>query len=60
MYGRSTPDTPPHIAAAFPLLAADMRGGGHPFALEPVLDAVAALKPASGEQPARPVLCQHH
>ncbi|MET9917663.1 TetR/AcrR family transcriptional regulator [Streptomyces sp. NPDC006435] len=48
-YGRLTPDTHPHIAAAFPLLAADMRGSGYPFALELMLDAVAALKPASGE-----------
>ncbi|GAA3195781.1 MULTISPECIES: TetR/AcrR family transcriptional regulator [Streptomyces] len=47
VYGRLTPDTHPHIAAAFPLLAADMRSSGYPFALELMLDAVAALKPAA-------------
>ncbi|WP_405747126.1 TetR/AcrR family transcriptional regulator [Streptomyces sp. NBC_01525] len=47
VYGRLTSDTHPHIAATFPLLAADMRGSGYPFALELMLDAVAALKPVA-------------
>ncbi|WP_331754538.1 TetR/AcrR family transcriptional regulator (plasmid) [Streptomyces sp. NBC_00012] len=49
-YGRLTSDTHPHIAATFPLLAADMRGSGYPFALELMLDAMAALKPAADEE----------
>ncbi|MFE6689078.1 TetR/AcrR family transcriptional regulator [Streptomyces sp. NPDC057743] len=47
VYGRLTADTHPHITAVFPLLAADMRGSGYPFALELMLDAVAALKPVA-------------
>ncbi|MEW1695425.1 MULTISPECIES: TetR/AcrR family transcriptional regulator [unclassified Streptomyces] len=46
VYGRLAPDTHPHIAATFPLLAADMSGSGYPFALELMLGAVAALLPA--------------
>ncbi|MFE7465344.1 hypothetical protein ACFU6R_14765, partial [Streptomyces sp. NPDC057499] len=49
-YGRLSADTHPHIAAAFPLLAADMRVSGYPFALELMLDAVAALGPVAGEE----------
>ncbi|MFJ3905499.1 TetR/AcrR family transcriptional regulator [Streptomyces sp. NPDC090025] len=41
-YGRLAADTHPHVAATFPLLAADMRDSGHPFALELLLDAVGA------------------
>ncbi|MFF9851254.1 TetR/AcrR family transcriptional regulator [Streptomyces litmocidini] len=46
VYGRLSPDTHPNIAATFPLLAADMRDSGYPFALELVLSAAAALRPA--------------
>ncbi|MGW8885662.1 helix-turn-helix domain-containing protein [Streptomyces sp. NPDC055749] len=46
VYGRLSPDTHPNIAATFPLLADDMRGSGYPFALELMLGAVAALRPA--------------
>ncbi|WP_329284967.1 TetR/AcrR family transcriptional regulator [Streptomyces sp. NBC_00691] len=49
VYGRLSADTHPNIAAAFPLLAADMRGSGYPFALELLLGAMAALRPASAE-----------
>lgn len=45
VYGRLPPATHPHIAATFPLLAADMRDSGYPFALELTLTAVAALHP---------------
>ncbi|MEV6103911.1 helix-turn-helix domain-containing protein [Streptomyces sp. NPDC051940] len=41
VYGHLPADTHPHIAATFPLLAADMRGSGYPFALELLLDAIA-------------------
>ncbi len=41
-YGTLSPDTHPNIAATFPLLAADMRDSGYPFALELLLDAAAA------------------
>ncbi|MCF3180074.1 MULTISPECIES: helix-turn-helix domain-containing protein [unclassified Streptomyces] len=47
VYGRLSADTHPHIAAAFPLLAADMRGSGYPFALELLLAAMAAALPAA-------------
>lgn len=47
-YGRLSPDTHPHIAATLPLLAADMRGSGYPFALELMLDAAAARLPGGG------------
>ncbi|MET9657145.1 helix-turn-helix domain-containing protein [Streptomyces sp. NPDC006510] len=47
VYGRLSPDTHSNIAAAFPLLAADMRDSGYPFALELMLDAVAVLRPAT-------------
>ncbi|MFE5908180.1 TetR/AcrR family transcriptional regulator [Streptomyces wedmorensis] len=46
VYGRLSPDTHPHIAATFPLLAADMSGSGYPFALELMLAAIEALRPA--------------
>ncbi|MFD7070832.1 TetR/AcrR family transcriptional regulator [Streptomyces sp. NPDC059913] len=49
-YGRMPADTHPHIAATFPLLAADMRVSGYPFALELMLDAVAALRPATAAE----------
>lgn len=45
VYGRLSPDTHPNIAATYPLLAADMRDSGYPFALELMLSAVAALRP---------------
>ncbi|MFE0647146.1 TetR/AcrR family transcriptional regulator [Streptomyces sp. NPDC059534] len=45
VYGKLSADTHPHIAATFPLLAADMRESGYPFALELMLGAVAALRP---------------
>lgn len=45
VYGRLSPDTHPHIAATFPLLAADMSGSGYPFALELMLAAIEALRP---------------
>ncbi|MFF0559556.1 helix-turn-helix domain-containing protein [Streptomyces sp. NPDC004266] len=48
VYGRLSPETHPNIAATFPLLAADMRDSGYPFALELMLAAVAALRPADG------------
>ncbi|AZM92246.1 MULTISPECIES: TetR/AcrR family transcriptional regulator [Streptomyces] len=47
VYGRLPPETHPNIAATFPLLAADMRDSGYPFALELMLAAVAALHPAA-------------
>ncbi|WP_406384517.1 TetR/AcrR family transcriptional regulator [Streptomyces sp. NBC_01618] len=47
VYGRLSPDTHPNIAATFRLLAADMRDSGYPFALELMLGAVAALRPAT-------------
>nr|WSX48792.1 TetR/AcrR family transcriptional regulator [Streptomyces sp. NBC_00974] len=49
VYGRLSADTHPHIAAAFPLLASDMRDSGYPFALELMLSAMAALRPAAAE-----------
>ncbi|SEB73955.1 TetR/AcrR family transcriptional regulator [Streptomyces sp. TLI_105] len=49
VYGRLSPDTHPNIAATFPLLAADMRDSGYPFALELMLGAVAALRPPQPE-----------
>ncbi|MGW1011189.1 TetR/AcrR family transcriptional regulator [Streptomyces termitum] len=45
VYGRLPADSHPHVAATFPLLAADMRDSGYPFALELMLAAVAALHP---------------
>ncbi|MFD3538610.1 TetR/AcrR family transcriptional regulator [Streptomyces sp. NPDC058662] len=44
-YGRLPADTHPNIAATFPLLAADMRDSGYPFALELTLTGAAALHP---------------
>ncbi|MEU9996230.1 TetR/AcrR family transcriptional regulator [Streptomyces sp. NPDC050848] len=41
-YGKLPPDTHPNVAATFPLLAADMRDSGYPFALELMLDAAEA------------------
>ncbi|MFD7026653.1 TetR/AcrR family transcriptional regulator [Streptomyces sp. NPDC059917] len=46
VYSRLPADTHPNVAAAFPLLAADMRDSGYPFALELMLNAMAALRPA--------------
>ncbi|MFF2507762.1 TetR/AcrR family transcriptional regulator [Streptomyces sp. NPDC058067] len=46
-YGTLPADTHPNIAATFRLLAADMRESGYPFALELMLDAAAALRPAA-------------
>ncbi|GGU82566.1 TetR family transcriptional regulator [Streptomyces litmocidini] len=45
VYGRLSPETHPNVAATLPLLAADMRDSGYPFALELMLAAVAALRP---------------
>ncbi|MEU0632936.1 helix-turn-helix domain-containing protein [Streptomyces sp. NPDC005989] len=49
VYGKLSPDTHPNITATFPLLAADMRDSGYPFALELMLEAVAARLPATGD-----------
>ncbi|MEU7298007.1 TetR/AcrR family transcriptional regulator [Streptomyces exfoliatus] len=49
VYGKLPADTHPHIAATFPLLAADMRDSGYPFALELMLSAVEALRTRAGE-----------
>ncbi|BAU81639.1 hypothetical protein SLA_0685 [Streptomyces laurentii] len=49
VYGRLSADTHPNIAAVFPLLAADMRASGYPFALELMLGAMAAFRPAATE-----------
>ena len=49
VYGRLPADTHPHVAATFPLLAADMRDSDYPFALELTLSALAALRPAADE-----------
>jgi AcrR family transcriptional regulator len=55
-YACLTPDTHPHIAATAGLLAADMQRSGYPFALDLLLDAVAARLPTGlpGRPPARP------
>ncbi|HEY9370567.1 helix-turn-helix domain-containing protein [Streptomyces sp.] len=47
-YGNLPADTHPHIAATYPLLAADMRDSGYPFALELTLTGAAALHPDAG------------
>ncbi|MFH8473925.1 TetR/AcrR family transcriptional regulator [Streptomyces sp. NPDC018000] len=47
VYGKLSATTHPNIAATFPLLAADMRDSGYPFALELILDAMAARRPAT-------------
>ncbi|MFJ8014997.1 TetR/AcrR family transcriptional regulator [Streptomyces sp. NPDC096339] len=47
-YGRLPADTHPNVAATFPLLAADMRDSGYPFALELTLTGAAALHPDAG------------
>jgi AcrR family transcriptional regulator len=49
VYGRLSADTHPNIAAVFPLLATDMRASGYPFALELMLGAMAAFRPAATE-----------
>ncbi|GAA2836166.1 TetR/AcrR family transcriptional regulator [Kitasatospora aburaviensis] len=49
-YSRLGADTHPNIAATAPLLEAEMRRSGYPFALELLLDAVAARHPAAGAQ----------
>ncbi|KAA6210634.1 TetR/AcrR family transcriptional regulator [Streptomyces filamentosus] len=48
VYGRLPAETHPHIAATYPLLAADMQGSGYPFALELMLTALEALHPDTG------------
>ncbi|MFE9044832.1 TetR/AcrR family transcriptional regulator [Streptomyces sp. NPDC007818] len=53
VYGRLTAETHPHIAATYPLLAADMRESGYPFALELLLTALEALHPDAAGTPAR-------
>ncbi|MER6501326.1 helix-turn-helix domain-containing protein [Streptomyces sp. NPDC001455] len=50
VYGKLPPDTHPNIAAAFSSLAADMRDSGYPFALELMLEAVAARLPGTGDR----------
>ncbi|MFF1508722.1 TetR/AcrR family transcriptional regulator [Streptomyces sp. NPDC058326] len=45
VYGRLPAESHPHIAATFPLLAADMSGSGYPFALELLLAALTAQHP---------------
>ncbi|MFG2334371.1 TetR/AcrR family transcriptional regulator [Streptomyces sp. NPDC048604] len=44
-YGRLPAETHPHIAATYPLLTAEMRHSGYPFALELTLTAASALHP---------------
>ncbi|MEU4269767.1 helix-turn-helix domain-containing protein [Streptomyces sp. NPDC026092] len=41
-YGKLPADTHPNVAATFPLLAADMRESGYPFALDLMLEAAEA------------------
>ncbi|MGW5118464.1 TetR/AcrR family transcriptional regulator [Streptomyces noursei] len=53
-YGRLAADTHPHIAATAPLLAADMRRSGYPYALDLLLAAAAARLPRPAERPPRP------
>ncbi|PJN39671.1 TetR family transcriptional regulator [Streptomyces sp. CB02959] len=53
-YGRLTADTHPNIAATAPLLAADMRRSGYPYALEMLLEAAAARLPRPNEPPHGP------
>ncbi|MFG2561364.1 TetR/AcrR family transcriptional regulator [Streptomyces sp. NPDC048496] len=47
-YGRLEASAYPHIGATVSLLAADMMHSGYPFALELLLDAVAARLPGAG------------
>ncbi|MFH9725143.1 TetR/AcrR family transcriptional regulator C-terminal domain-containing protein [Streptomyces sp. NPDC017254] len=49
-YGRLPGDSHPHITATYPLLAADMRDSGYPFALELMLTGAAALHPDAERQ----------
>ncbi|MFE3288349.1 TetR/AcrR family transcriptional regulator, partial [Streptomyces sp. NPDC059233] len=49
VYGRLSADTHPNVAATFPLLAADMRDSGYPFALELMLSAMAVVLQAASE-----------
>ncbi|GGY77478.1 TetR/AcrR family transcriptional regulator [Streptomyces omiyaensis] len=44
-YGPLPAATHPHVAATYPLLAADMSGSGYPFALELMLTALETLHP---------------
>ncbi|WP_275466059.1 TetR/AcrR family transcriptional regulator [Streptomyces noursei] len=53
-YGRLAADTHPNIAATAPLLAADMRRSGYPYALDLLLAAAAARLPRSAGRPPRP------
>ncbi|MEE6264501.1 TetR/AcrR family transcriptional regulator [Streptomyces diastatochromogenes] len=53
-YGRLAADTHPHIAATAPLLAADMRRSGYPYALDLLLAAAAARLPRPDGRPPRP------
>ncbi|WP_344574321.1 TetR/AcrR family transcriptional regulator [Streptomyces lunalinharesii] len=53
-YGRLAADTHPNIAATAPLLAADMRRSGYPYALELLLEAAASRLPRPGGRPPRP------
>ncbi|MFJ2931775.1 TetR/AcrR family transcriptional regulator [Streptomyces sp. NPDC087219] len=52
VYGRLPAGTHPHVAATFPLLAADMRDSGYPFALELLLAGAATLSPRARAVPA--------
>ncbi|ANZ20425.1 transcriptional regulator, TetR family [Streptomyces noursei ATCC 11455] len=49
-YGRLPADTHPHIAATASRLAAEMRRSGYPYALELLLEAVAARLPGPAGQ----------
>ncbi|MCX5230587.1 TetR/AcrR family transcriptional regulator [Streptomyces sp. NBC_00233] len=51
VYGRLPLDTHPGIAATYPLLAADMRDSGYPFALELLLAGAATLHPRAQAAP---------
>ncbi|WP_329561411.1 TetR/AcrR family transcriptional regulator [Kitasatospora sp. NBC_01266] len=51
-YARLDPADHPNIAATATLLAADMRLSGYPFALDLLLDAIAARLPDRGRPPA--------
>ncbi|MEU3610642.1 TetR/AcrR family transcriptional regulator [Streptomyces sp. NPDC035033] len=53
VYGRLPAASHPNIAATYPLLAADMRDSGYPFALELMLTALETLRPGTAGAPER-------
>ncbi|GJF31653.1 TetR family transcriptional regulator [Kitasatospora sp. NE20-6] len=53
-YAHLDPQTHPNIAATAPLLAADMRRSGYPFALDLLLEAIAARLPDRGAEQEHP------